>query len=118
MIQVTVLLYLNLNTDVCTFATSDSVPYNLAGAGVLVCIRWSSYVVPHLARSHDQNKALKQRGGDIQHLYTTAKGQQITFIYSCTRTQQFDIHYLYHYKVQGCMKTVKLWLAGCQTATK
>lgn len=23
--------------------------YNLSSAGVLVCVRWSSYVVPHLA---------------------------------------------------------------------
>lgn len=33
--------------------------YNLAGAGVLVCVWRSSNVIPHLSRRHNQDKALK-----------------------------------------------------------
>lgn len=37
--------------------------YNLASAGVLVCVRRSSDVVPHLTGRHDQDKTLRYRDG-------------------------------------------------------
>lgn len=48
---------------------SNGLSYNLACVGVLVSIRWSSDVVPHLARSHDEDKALKNNKKDEIHHY-------------------------------------------------
>lgn len=49
-----------------TLANKERPSYNLAGAGVLVCVRRPSDVIPHLSRRHDQHKALKQKENDAE----------------------------------------------------
>lgn len=46
-----------------TDSTVNHLSYNLASAGVLVCVRRSSDVVPHLSGRHDQDKTLRYRDG-------------------------------------------------------